>query len=175
MTDTTIAPHYDVVIVGAGFAGIYGIHKFRDQMGLRVHGFDAADDVGGTWYWNRYPGARVDIESVHYSYSFDEELQQEWHWTERYPAQPEILAYLNHVADRYDVRKDVTFRHPRHLGDLGRRERRLAGRHRRRPDDDREVLRLRRRHPLGPQDPGLPGSRDVRRPDPPDWRLAGRG
>ncbi|WP_157551326.1 NAD(P)-binding protein, partial [Nocardioides jensenii] len=100
---------HDVIVVGAGFAGIYAIHKFRDRMGLDVHAFDAASDVGGTWYWNRYPGARVDIESVHYSYSFDEELQQEWHWSERYPAQPEILTYLNHVADRFDVRRNVTF------------------------------------------------------------------
>ncbi|WP_200952870.1 MULTISPECIES: flavin-containing monooxygenase [unclassified Nocardioides] len=102
-------PDHDVIVVGAGFAGIYAIHKFRDLMGLSVHGFDAADDMGGTWYWNRYPGARVDIESVHYSYSFSEELQQEWHWTERYPAQPEILRYLQHVADRFDIRKDITF------------------------------------------------------------------
>lgn len=105
----SIAPDYDVVVVGAGFTGIYAIHKFRDRMGLSVHGFDAADDVGGTWYWNRYPGARVDIESVHYSYSFDEELQQRWHWTERFPAQPEILTYLDHVADRFDVRREFTF------------------------------------------------------------------
>lgn len=109
MSDTSVTPDHDVIIVGAGFAGIYGIHKFRDLMGLDVHGFDAANDVGGTWYWNRYPGARVDIESVHYSYSFSEELQQEWHWSERFPAQPEILRYLNHVADRFDVRKDITF------------------------------------------------------------------
>jgi len=109
MTATTASPDHDVIIVGAGFAGIYGIHKFRDQLGLRVHAFDAASDVGGTWYWNRYPGARVDIESVHYSYSFSEELQQDWHWSERYPAQPEILRYLEHVADRFDIRKDVTF------------------------------------------------------------------
>ncbi|QIX27760.1 alpha/beta hydrolase fold domain-containing protein [Nocardioides sp. JQ2195] len=102
-------PDHDVIVVGAGFAGIYAIHRFRDLMGLRVHAFDAADDVGGTWYWNRYPGARVDIESVHYSYSFDEELQQEWHWSERFPAQPEILTYLNHVADRFAVRPDITF------------------------------------------------------------------
>ncbi len=109
MTTTSPAPDHDVLVVGAGFAGIYAIHKLRDQLGLQVHGFDRADDVGGTWYWNRYPGARVDIESVHYSYSFDEDLQQEWHWSERFPAQPEILAYLEHVADRFDIRKDVTF------------------------------------------------------------------
>ena len=105
----TTTAEFDVIVVGAGFTGIYAIHKFRDHLGLRVHGFDSANDVGGTWYWNRYPGARVDIESVHYSFSFDEDLQQEWHWTERFPAQPEILAYLNHVADRFDIRKDVTF------------------------------------------------------------------
>jgi cation diffusion facilitator CzcD-associated flavoprotein CzcO len=102
-------PDVDVLVVGAGFAGIYAIHKFRDQLGLSVQGFDAAADVGGTWYWNRYPGARVDIESVHYSYSFDEALQQDWHWTERFPAQPEILAYLNHVADRLEVRRSIRF------------------------------------------------------------------
>ncbi|MCQ0020903.1 alpha/beta hydrolase fold domain-containing protein [Actinomadura madurae] len=105
----TDQPDYDVIVVGAGFAGIYAIHKFRDQLGLRVHAYDVAADVGGTWYWNRYPGARVDIESVHYSYSFSDELQQEWHWTERYPAQAEILRYLQHVADRFDVRRDISF------------------------------------------------------------------
>lgn len=110
MTSTqTTTPDVDVIVVGAGFAGIYAIHKFRDELGLTVQGFDAASDVGGTWYWNRYPGARVDIEGVNYSYSFDEELQQEWSWTERFPAQPEILAYLNHVADRFDVRKEIAF------------------------------------------------------------------
>lgn len=109
MASQKLLPDYDVIVVGAGFAGIYAIHKFRDQLGLRVHGFDVAQDVGGTWYWNRYPGARVDIESVHYSYSFSEELQQQWHWSERFPAQPEILSYLNHVADRFDIRKDFSF------------------------------------------------------------------
>jgi len=109
MTDATVLPDHDVIIVGAGFAGIYAIHKLRDQLGLDVQGFEAASGVGGTWYWNRYPGARVDIESVHYSYSFSEELQQEWHWTERFAAQPEILRYLNHVADRFDVRRSFAF------------------------------------------------------------------
>lgn len=106
---TQSAEQFDVVVVGAGFAGIYAIHRFRDQQGLRVQGFEAADDVGGTWYWNRYPGARVDIESDHYSYSFSEELEQEWHWTEKFAAQPEILSYLNHVADRFDVRRSIRF------------------------------------------------------------------
>ncbi len=109
MTDSTAAPDYDAIIVGAGFAGVYAVHKLRDQLGLTVHGFEAAEGVGGTWFWNRYPGARVDIDSVHYSYSFSEEIQQEWHWTERFAAQPEILRYLNHVADRLDVRRDISF------------------------------------------------------------------
>jgi cation diffusion facilitator CzcD-associated flavoprotein CzcO len=99
----------DVVVVGAGFVGIYAVHRLRDQLGLRVQAYESGGDVGGTWYWNRYPGARCDIESIHYSYSFSEELQQQWHWSERYAAQPEILAYLNHVADRFDVRRSIRF------------------------------------------------------------------
>ena len=99
----------DVAVVGAGFVGIYAVHRLRDQLGLRVRGFESGTDVGGTWYWNRYPGARCDIESIHYSYSFSDELQREWRWSERYAAQPEILAYLNHVADRFDVRRDFRF------------------------------------------------------------------
>jgi len=100
---------FDAIIIGAGFAGLYALHRLRDQMGLSAHVFDVAGDVGGTWYWNRYPGARCDVESVHYSYSFSAELQQEWQWSERYAAQPEILRYLNHVADRFDLRKDIQF------------------------------------------------------------------
>ncbi|WP_454789741.1 flavin-containing monooxygenase [Mycolicibacterium lutetiense] len=98
----------DVVVVGAGFAGLYALHRLRGQ-GLSVRVFEAADGVGGVWYWNRYPGARCDVESVDYSYSFDEDLQQEWNWTEKYATQPEILAYLNHVADRFDLRRDISF------------------------------------------------------------------
>jgi len=106
---SSASPDVDAVVVGAGFTGLYALYKMRDEMGLTVRVFDAADDVGGTWYWNRYPGARVDIESVHYSYSFSKELQQEWQWSERFAAQPEILDYLRHVADRFDLRKDITF------------------------------------------------------------------
>ena len=98
----------DVVVVGAGFAGMYMVHKCR-QASLSVQVFEAGTDVGGTWYWNRYPGARCDVESVEYSYSFDNALQQEWEWTERYAAQPEILQYAQHVADRFDIRRDVQF------------------------------------------------------------------
>ncbi|UVO12474.1 NAD(P)/FAD-dependent oxidoreductase [Mycobacterium sp. SVM_VP21] len=98
----------DVVVIGAGFGGLYAIHRFRRD-GLSVQAFEAADGVGGVWYWNRYPGARCDVESVDYSYSFDDDLQQEWDWTEKYATQPEILAYLNHVADRFDLRRHIRF------------------------------------------------------------------
>jgi cation diffusion facilitator CzcD-associated flavoprotein CzcO len=98
----------DMVIVGAGFAGMYMLHKAR-RLGLTSQVFEAGDGVGGTWYWNRYPGARCDIESLEYSYGFDEQLQQDWEWTERYAPQPEILRYAEHVADRFDLRRDITF------------------------------------------------------------------
>jgi cyclohexanone monooxygenase len=98
----------DVVIVGAGFSGMYLLHRMRG-LGLSARVFEAGAGVGGTWYWNRYPGARVDVESQEYSYSFSEDLQDEWLWTERYAAQPELLDYLNHVADRFDLRRDIQF------------------------------------------------------------------
>ena len=98
----------DVVIVGAGFAGLYMLHRARTA-GFAARVIEAGGGVGGTWYWNRYPGARCDIESMEYSYQFDEQLQQEWSWSERYAAQPEILAYLEHVADRFDLRRDISF------------------------------------------------------------------
>src|SRR6266478_7811079 len=99
---------YDVVVVGAGFAGMYMLHKLRG-LGLSVRVFEQGDGVGGTWYWNRYPGARCDVESMQYSYSFSDELQQAWDWSERYAPQPEILKYANHVADRFDLRADIQF------------------------------------------------------------------
>ncbi len=101
------AKTFDALIVGAGFAGLYQLHVLRDKLGLNVRVLEAADGVGGTWYWNRYPGARCDSESFYYSYSFSSELEQEWEWTERYPAQPEILRYLEHVADRFDLKRDI--------------------------------------------------------------------
>ncbi|MGR6964329.1 flavin-containing monooxygenase [Geodermatophilus sp. URMC 61] len=99
----------DVVVVGAGFAGMYMLHRLRQQ-GCTVQVFETAGDVGGTWYWNRYPGARCDFPSMDYSYSFDPDLEQEWEWTEKYPTQPEILRYAQHVADRFDLRRDIRFR-----------------------------------------------------------------
>jgi cyclohexanone monooxygenase len=97
---------YDVVVVGAGFAGMYMLHRLRGQ-GFSVRVYEQGGDVGGTWYWNRYPGARCDVESMQYSYSFSDELQQEWNWSERYAPQPEILKYANHVADRFNLRPDI--------------------------------------------------------------------
>lgn len=96
-----------MVVVGAGFAGLYALHKLRSN-GLRVRVFEAGPDVGGTWYFNRYPGARCDVESVDYCYSFSDALQREWDWSEKYATQPEILAYINWVADRLDLRRDIT-------------------------------------------------------------------
>ncbi len=98
----------DAVVVGAGFAGLYQLHRLRG-LGLKTRVIEAGGDVGGTWYWNRYPGARCDIESMAYSFSFSPELEQEWTWTEKYATQPEILRYAQHVADRFDLRKDITF------------------------------------------------------------------
>ena len=108
MDSPTTSSHYDVAIVGAGFAGLYMLHRLRSA-GVKTRVFEQAGDVGGTWYWNRYPGARCDIESMQYAYSFSPELEQEWVWTERYATQPEILRYANHVADRFDLRRNIQF------------------------------------------------------------------
>jgi len=106
--DTDTGARFDAIVVGAGFAGLYALHRLREA-GRRVRVYEAADGVGGTWYWNRYPGARCDAESLAYSYSFSPELEQEWDWTERYAGQPEILRYIEHVADRFDLRRDIRF------------------------------------------------------------------
>ena len=101
-------PRFDALVIGAGFSGLYTLHRLR-QLGLRTRVLEMAENVGGTWLYNRYPGARCDIESIEYSYSFSEEIQQEWVWTETMPAQPEVEAYLNFVADRLDLRRDIQF------------------------------------------------------------------
>ena len=103
---STAQEHLDAAVIGAGFAGLYMLHRLRG-LGFSARGFEGGSGVGGTWYWNRYPGARCDVESLEYSYSFSEELEKEWKWTERYASQPEILRYLNHVADRFDLRRDI--------------------------------------------------------------------
>lgn len=99
----------DAIVIGSGFAGLYSIHRLRNESGLSVQAFDNAGEVGGTWYWNRYPGARSDTEVNAYCYSFDKDLFHEWKWSERYPRQEEIRAYLEHVADRYDLRRSIQF------------------------------------------------------------------
>ena len=101
-------PDVDVVVVGAGFAGLYLAYRLS-RAGYRLRIFEAGDDLGGTWYWNRYPGARVDVPSIDYMYSFDPDWQRDWQWSEKYATQPEILRYLNHVADKHDLRRHITF------------------------------------------------------------------
>jgi cation diffusion facilitator CzcD-associated flavoprotein CzcO len=101
--------HYDAVVIGAGFAGMYMLRRLRDELGMNTQVYEAGDGVGGTWHWNRYPGARCDSESYIYCFSFDDDLLQEWNWSGKYPEQPEILRYLNHVADRFDLRSGIQF------------------------------------------------------------------
>jgi cyclohexanone monooxygenase len=108
MAETLPQAETDVVIIGAGFSGLYAHHRLR-RLGLSLTGFEAGPDVGGVWYWNRYPGARCDVESLDYCYSFSRELLDEWRWNERYATQPEILAYIEHVAQRFDLRRDIAF------------------------------------------------------------------
>jgi cyclohexanone monooxygenase len=98
----------DVVIVGAGFGGLYALYRLR-ELGLSLQVYERGSDLGGTWFWNRYPGARCDVESLAYSYAFSAELEQEWDWSERYASQPEILEYAKHVAERFDLRRDIQF------------------------------------------------------------------
>ena len=105
-TQKTSPLSVDVIVVGAGFAGMYMLYYLRKK-GLSAKVLEAGDDVGGTWYWNRYPGARCDVESIAYSYSFDEGLQQDWNWSSKFSYQPEILAYLRRVADRFDLKPDI--------------------------------------------------------------------
>src|SRR6202035_407739 len=103
-----VGTDFDAVVVGAGFAGMYMLHRLRG-LGFSAREFEAGGGVGCTWYWNRYPGARCDVESMQYSFSFSEELDQQWNWSEKYAPQPEILSYANHVADRFDLRRHIQF------------------------------------------------------------------
>ena len=108
-TVSRFAPEFDAIVIGAGFGGLYALHKLRNEQGLKVQAFDKAGDVGGTWYWNRYPGALSDSETQVYCYSFDKELLQEWDFDTSYVNQPKILSYLNHVTDRFDLRRSISF------------------------------------------------------------------
>jgi cation diffusion facilitator CzcD-associated flavoprotein CzcO len=105
-TPERTATEFDVIVVGAGFGGIFALHHLR-ELGFSVRVLEMGDGVGGTWYWNRYPGARCDVPSLEYSYGFSKELQQDWEWTEIMPAREEIEEYLNHVVDRFDLRRDI--------------------------------------------------------------------
>src|SRR6476619_1918846 len=110
MTDqTTAVQDVDVAVVGAGFAGLYAVHKLRNDLGLTVQAFENGADVGGTWFWNRYPGARSDTEVTAYCYGFDRDLFSQWRWSQRYPRQEEIRSYLDMFADRYDLRRSISF------------------------------------------------------------------
>ncbi len=100
------APEFDAIVIGAGVSGLYQLYRLR-ELGLRVRALEAGTGVGGTWYWNRYPGARFDSESWTYGYSFSPELLDEWHWKEHFAPQPETERYLNHVADKFDLRRDI--------------------------------------------------------------------
>ena len=107
MTDA--AGDFDAVVIGAGFSGLYMLKSLRDSLGLKVRVFEAGDGVGGTWYWNRYPGARCDSDAYIYCFTWDKQLLQDWQWSERYPGQAEILRYLEHVAQRHDLKRDIAF------------------------------------------------------------------
>ena len=109
MTNLGKPPDFDAVVIGAGFAGLGMLRRLRDEDGMSVQVYETGDGVGGTWYWNRYPGARCDSESYVYCFSFSKELLQDWDWSGKYPEQPEILSYLNHVADRFDLRRNIQF------------------------------------------------------------------
>src|SRR6478609_9724507 len=104
-----VAPDLDAVVIGAGFSGIAMLKSLRDKLGVKVKVYEAGDSVGGTWYWNRYPGARFDSESYTYGYLFSEELFDEWEWQEHFAAQPETERYLNHVVDKFDLRRHMRF------------------------------------------------------------------
>jgi cation diffusion facilitator CzcD-associated flavoprotein CzcO len=109
VTQAQDAPEFDAIVIGAGVSGLYQLYKLR-QLGLKVRVFEAGTGVGGTWYWNRYPGARFDSESYTYGYSFSQDLLDEWNWEERFAGQPETERYLNHVTDKFDLRRDIQFR-----------------------------------------------------------------
>jgi cation diffusion facilitator CzcD-associated flavoprotein CzcO len=106
-SSTSLLRRYDAIVIGAGFSGIYQLHKLRDELGLKVRLLEKGAGIGGTWYWNRYPGARCDSESYYYCYSFNKEIEQGWEWTERYPEHGEIRKYLNFVADKLDLKRDI--------------------------------------------------------------------
>ena len=162
---------FDAVVVGAGFAGMYMLHRLRG-LGFSARVFEAGSGVGGTWYWNRYPGARCDVESMQYSFSFSEELDQEWNWSEKYAPQPEILSYANHVADRFDLRRDIVFDTRVTAATFDEADKVLAHRDRSRRQGRREILHHGGRLPVGAEPSGVPGHGGFPRADLPHRRMA---
>ena len=152
---------FDAIVIGAGFSGLYALHRLR-ELGLRRVVIERADKVGGTWLFNRYPGARCDIESIEYSYSFSDEIQQEWVWTETMPAQPEIEAYLNFVADRLDLRRDIRFNTNVVSMTFDERRDDLDGGNRSGGAVHRAVRRRRSGHPVGAAGTRHPGHGHLR-------------
>ena len=160
-TDTQL--DFDAIVIGAGVAGLYQLYKLR-ELGLRVRAFEAGSNVGGTWYWNRYPGARFDSESWTYGYSFSQELLDEWDWDEHFAAQPQTERYLNYVADKFDLRRDIQF------------DSRVAAAHYREETRSWEIVSgrgrplfdaisdHRHRHSLGPDDAEHSRDFELRRP-----------
>ena len=161
-TEVGEAEHFDVLVIGAGFSGLYMLHRLR-QLGIRTRVLETAENVGGTWLFNRYPGARCDIESIEYSYSFSEEIQQEWVWTESMPAQPEVEAYLNFVADRLDLRRDIAFNTKVVAMAFDEDAASWVVRHRGRRVLRRPVRGRRFRHPVGAAGTRHPGDGHLRR------------
>ena len=155
------AEQFDVVVVGAGVSGLYALHHFR-ELGFTVHVVEAGDGVGGTWYWNRYPGARCDVPSMEYSYGFSPELEQEWEWTEVFPRQEELEAYFNHVADRFDLRRDIQLGTRVTAATYDDARGALAGRHRRGDHFSAQFLVMATGCLSAPLEPADPGPRHVR-------------
>jgi phytoene dehydrogenase-like protein len=158
----------DALVIGAGFAGLRTLYTMRG-LGMSVAVLAAGDGIGGVRYWNRYPGARCDVESYDYSFGFSEELQQEWRWSEPHATQPEILRYIEHVADLFDLRRDVHLRRRMTRAEFGGA---LAGRDRVRRPLVGSVPGDGRRQPVDGQGPRVPGPGRVRRPDPAHRALA---
>ena len=164
---------FDAIIIGAGVSGLYQLYRLRG-LGLSVRVYEAGDDVGGTWYWNRYPGARFDSESYSYGYSFSEEILQEWEWSEHFAPQPETLRYLNFVADKLELRRDITFGARVASAAWSEAERHVDRPARRRWVRQRPLPGDCRRRPLRPDHAGDRGPRLLCRRDVPHGALAAR-
>ena len=168
------ATELDALVIGAGFAGLYQLLCLRDRLGLSVKALEAGGGVGGTWYWNRYPGARCDSESHVYWYTFSPDLMREWEWSERYPGQPEIMRYLNHVADRFDLKRDIQFNTRVTAAHYDETANRWRVRDRNRRNLRRKIPDHRRRLPVHGECPEIRGAGEFRRRLVPHRTMAAR-